>query len=53
MLGEPASMIAKNLVFDVVKCTENCAADVDDFISEIQIDNWIVNKKMNFTDRNH
>ena len=44
-------MRSKEIVFDIEKCSENCAADLDEFIADIQVDNWIVNKKMNFTDR--
>ena len=52
LLGDPAAMEANSILFDVRRCQgEGCAPDLEDFIKDIQIDSWIVYKKMNFTDR--
>jgi len=60
LLGDPAAMISKAILFDVRKCEgalydnttgEGCAADRDEWLRDIQVDLWVVNKKMNFTDR--
>jgi hypothetical protein len=52
LLGDPAAMEANAILFDVRRCMgEGCAPDLENFIKDIQIDSWIVFKKMNFTDR--
>jgi hypothetical protein len=52
LLGDPAAMEANAILFDVRRCMgEGCAPDLENYIKDIQIDSWIVFKKMNFTDR--
>lgn len=52
LLGDPAAMIAKSMLFDIRLCDgDSCAPDMVDWVQDIQIDTWVVYKKMNFTDR--
>lgn len=60
LLGDPAAMVTKSIHFDLRRC-DSVAADpateceskeaIDAYIADIQMDNWVVNKRMNFTDR--
>ena len=60
LLGDPAAMVSKAILIDVRECEGpdydpatgvGCAPDKKEWLRDIQADVWIVNKKMNFTDR--
>ena len=61
MLGDPGAMVSKHIQFNVEWCDKssrrfdgkNCKEkdQIKDFIYDMGIETWVVNKKMNFTDK--
>lgn len=57
LAGDPGSTIASSILFDIRACEpvdgQVCKSipEIETFIQDIQVDNWIIYKMMNFTDR--
>ena len=58
--GDPAAMQSKAVLFNVDKCDSDkrqkegksaCANDLSTYVKDIMVDNWVMYKKMNFTDK--